>query len=146
MVRNYKPKTQRKVTTPRKLQAAIALVKAGWSLRQAGENKGVNRQTLFRAYQKMKNDTENAPVLLSYKSRAIFTPEIEKSIADYCIQMAQMGYGLSVRMCRELACEVANKNNLKMPPNWETEKVAGIDWFHGKSYFNFPPLPLSDKF
>lgn len=52
----------------------------------------------------------------------------------------------SVRMCRELAYEVADKNNLKMPPNWETEKVAGIDWFHGKSYFYFLPSPLSDKF
>lgn len=65
---------------------------------------------------------------------------MEDSISDYCIQVAEMGYGLTVIKVRELAYEVATRNNLKMPPSWERDTMAGIDWFQGKS---LKPLRLS---
>lgn len=135
MVRTYKPKTNRKVTTPRKIQAAIDLVKAGWPLRKAAADKGLNRQTLCNALKKSKTAGEavQAPFNLTFKTRQIFSTEQENSIAEYCIQMARMGYGLTVRTCRELALEVAEKNSVKVPPNWTKSKLAGIDWFHGNA-------------
>ncbi|XP_039311164.1 uncharacterized protein LOC120356784 [Solenopsis invicta] len=47
------------------------------------------------------------------------------------MQVAQMGYGLTVHMVRELAWQVAVENNLPIPENWKKECKAGIDWFHG---------------
>ncbi|KAE8741495.1 hypothetical protein FOCC_FOCC012980 [Frankliniella occidentalis] len=131
MVRNYKPKTNRKLTSPRKLKAAVALVKAGWSIRKAAKDKGINRQTLFKACKKKNKQPDVSPPQLTYNSRSVLSPEIEKSISDYCIQVAQMGYGLTVLKCRELAFEVAQKNNIQMPLNWTKEQRAGIDWYHG---------------
>lgn len=135
MARNYKRKTDRKTTSPRKLYEAVKLVKAGWAIRKAAQKKGVNRQTLFKAYKKSKEhlDVTPAQFKLSFKSRNVFPEELEHSIADYCIQVAQMGYGLTVRMSRELAYEVAVRNNLKIPANWKRDQLAGIDWFHGKN-------------
>lgn len=36
-----------------------------------------------------------------------------------------------VRKVRELAWEVAEKNNIKVLANWQTETQAGIGWFQG---------------
>jgi len=68
---------------------------------------------------------------LSHASRRIFTDDQEDNIAAYCIQVSKMGYGLTIQKVRELAWEVAQKNNINVPENWQREKQAGIDWFHG---------------
>jgi len=116
MSRIYKRKTNRKTTSPTKLQGAVDLVKAGWSVRQAAKYKNVNRQTLWRMTQKIKNatDPDSISFKLSYNSRNVFTLEVEKDIENYCIEIARMGYGLSVLKVRELAFEVADKNKIKM--------------------------------
>lgn len=49
----------------------------------------------------------------------------------YCVRVSQMGYGLSVEKVRDLAFEVAEKNNIQVPDNWRRERMAGIDWFQG---------------
>lgn len=53
-------------------------------------------------------------------------------IVAYCIDMARMGFGLSVNKLSELAYETAIMDNLPIPQNWEDNKIAGIDWFKGK--------------
>ena len=96
----------------------------------------MNRQTLCKAVNKEKsNQKDDIPTCLknlTYAHRHIFSAVLEASISSYCIEVAKMGYGLSVEMVRELAFEVAEKNNLTMPKNWITNQRAGIDWFHGK--------------
>lgn len=104
IVRTYKRKTERKATSPDKLEAGIQLLKAGWTIRKAASHTDINRQTLYRVYSKLKKNPDCAKSFnLSYQSRYIFTKEMEGNIAQYCIQVAQMGYGLTVHMVRELA-------------------------------------------
>ncbi|KAK3923478.1 Tigger transposable element-derived protein 1 [Frankliniella fusca] len=111
MVRKYIPKTKRKVTSPSKLRLAVeSVIKSDYAIRQAAVLHGINRHFL---------------------RLQIFSTVLEDSIASYCIEVARMGYGLSVEMVRELAFEVAQKNNLKFPTSWVTNQKAGIDWFHG---------------
>ena len=80
---------------------------------------------------------------MSYQSRCIFTKEIEESIVQYCMQVAQMDYGLTVHMVRELAWQVAVENNLPIPENWKKECKAGIDWFHGMFLLVFKSFTIS---
>ena len=68
---------------------------------------------------------------LTLGAKQVFTKDIEDSIASYCVEVSRMGYGLSVDKVRELAFEVADKNEVKMPAKWTTEKKAGLDWFKG---------------
>ncbi|KAK3910370.1 ARS-binding protein 1 [Frankliniella fusca] len=137
MVRNYVRKTERKPTTPRKLNAALKLVQNGWSIRKAAKEKEICRETLRVAYEKFKKipevEAENITINLSYQTRNIFPKDLEEEIAQYCMEVARMGYGLSVRQARELAFEIADRNRekLKIPPSWDTANIAGIEWFHG---------------
>ncbi|KAK3918142.1 Tigger transposable element-derived protein 6, partial [Frankliniella fusca] len=137
MVRNYKKKTDRQVTTPRKLNAAIKLVEDGWSIRKAAENKSVCRETLRLAYTRLKQtpltDVATVNSQLSYKSRNIYPEVLENELADYCIEVAQMGYGLSVKQAKVLAYEIADKirDKIKIPEQWDRDKLAGDEWFHG---------------
>ena len=120
MVRNYKKKTDQKVHTPRKLRKALELVKDGLSIRIAAEIANVNRQALFRLHKKTKNEAnvDDLNLHLSHNSRSTFSEEQETIIAQYCIELAQMGYGLTVEKVRELAFETADLNGLKIPEKW----------------------------
>jgi len=71
---------------------------------------------------------------LSHQSRTIFPDEVESQLANYCLDVARMGYGLSVRSVRDLAYELADKNRdkIKVPKGWDVNRSAGIEWFHGK--------------
>ncbi|XP_034234265.1 uncharacterized protein LOC117641222 [Thrips palmi] len=135
MVRYYVKKTDRKATSPRKLSAAVNLVRGGQSLRSVARLKNINRQTLWKACQKTKNldavSECTQEVQLKYGKRHIFSKDIEDSIVSYCLEVAQMGYGLSTDNVRELAFEVADKNKIQMPEKWSVEKKAGLDWFQG---------------
>lgn len=136
MVRTYKKKTSRKPTSPRKLAAAVQLVHDGWPIRTAARQKGINRQTLWKVVHCSKNlenieDNSNC-FQLSYGRKSIFSKQLEDEIVAYCIDMARMGFGLSVNKVRELAYETAIINNLPIPQNWKDNKIAGIDWFKGK--------------
>jgi len=137
MARNYVKKTTRKATSPKKLQEACKLVNAGWALRAAARQANVHHQVLWKFVTKAKkkeSDLANIHISafkLSHASRRIFTDDQEDNIAAYCIQVSKMGYGLTIQKVRELAWEVAQKNNINVPENWQREKQAGIDWFHG---------------
>jgi trimethylamine:corrinoid methyltransferase-like protein len=135
MVRNYKKKTDRKITSPTKLAQAIKLVSGGWAIRAAASHVNINRSALVNAIKKSTSTGNN--IKLSYASRNIFTDEQEKSIADYCIQVCKMGYGLTIEKVRELAWEVSKQNKIPVPRNWDTEMLAGIEWFQGLYLFFF---------
>jgi len=80
-------------------------------LRRAAEKAGISRQSLSRIMQKIKRSRSPDPTKLSFHlthaSRNIFKMEEENSIAEYCIQLSQMGYGLTIIAVRELAYDVA---------------------------------------
>jgi len=138
MVRNYKKKTDRKPNTPRKLRKGLELLKQGYSLRVAAKEANVNYACLFRLSKKTKDcktDSEisDDALRLSHNSRSIFTNAMEESIAQYCTDMALIGYGLTTLKVRELAYETAMINKVKVPDSWTKETIAGLDWLHGKS-------------
>jgi len=97
MARNYVKTTNRKLTTPRKLNDAIRFVQDGWSIRQAAKHKTINRETLRLAYEKFKKtpdgEAEKITINLSYQTRNIFPKVLEDEPAQYCIEVARMGYG-----------------------------------------------------
>lgn len=138
MVRTYKKKTNRTVASPSKLKKGLELIRNGKSLRAAAVECGLNYGCLFRVHKQTKQN-ENLEIIpkLSQASRAIFTQEQEQALASYCVEMTMIGYGLPTLMVRELAFETAIRNHINMPTSWETEKAAGLDWFHGK--FSFSP-------
>ncbi|KAK3928286.1 Pogo transposable element with KRAB domain [Frankliniella fusca] len=136
MVRNYKKKTDRKPNTPRKLRKGLELLKQGYSLRVAAKEANVNYACLFRLSKKTKDcktDSEisDDALRLSHNSRSIFTNAMEESIAQYCTDMALIGYGLTTLKVRELAYETAMINKIKVPDSWTKETIAGLDWLHG---------------
>lgn len=136
MVRTYKKKTNRKPTSPTKLAVAVQLVGDGWPIRTAAQQTGINRQTLWKIVHRTNNlenvDNNSTCFQLSYGRKSLFSKQLEDEIAAYCIDMARMGFGLSVNKVRELAYETAIKNNLPILENWKDSKMAGIDWFKGK--------------
>lgn len=142
MVRSYKRKTERKLSSPRKVKRGLQLIKSGLSLRKAAKECGVHYACLNRLNKKknFNEDLDNVPteaLVLSHKSRSVFSEEIETSIAEYCKELAMMGYGLSAQKVCDLAYETAVVNkkmnpNLKIPTSWEKNKKAGSDWFAGK--------------
>lgn len=142
MVRTYQKKSDKQPTTPRKIKEAIKAVNDGWSIRQAAAHHQLGRETLRAAIKKAKEapvPLELLDLKLTFKSRNVFPESLDNEIADYCILMAQTGYGLTVSAARDLAFEVADKNRdkLKIPPNWHRDRKAGIDWFHGELFKMF---------
>ena len=76
---------------------------------------------------KYKND-HNCRLHPNYKHSLVFTPEQEKSIADYLVACSQMFHGLTPQKTRQLAFEMAVVNKMKMPQQWLENRVAGEDW------------------
>jgi len=45
------------------------------------------------------------------------------------MRASKWGYGLTVEDLRRLAFQYAEKNNVKYPTSWDTEKIAGEKWY-----------------
>lgn len=136
MVRNYQRKRDREATTPRKLAAAVQMVEAGMSIRKAGQLKSVNRETLRKAVKKTKDSKESnspPPLPLTFKTREVFPPALDSELGDYCAQLALSGHGLSTLLVRALAYDLVVANpSIKAPQTWLDNKLAGLEWLHGK--------------
>lgn len=118
---------------------AVQLVEEGWAMRAAARQCNVKKSNLWDLLKKVKKsgiDPSTAPKKAFKRkvgSKGIFDETQEQSIVDYCIQVCKMGYGLTVDKVRELAYEVAMANNMECPAKWHDNKMAGIEWYHGKS-------------
>lgn len=149
MVRQYKKKSTRVKASPTKLKKGLDLIRKGYSLRIAAKETGVQYSCLFRLHKKTKDvesvdDIPKGTLKLSHCSRNVFPDEVEDSIAEYCKEIALVGYGLPTLTVREVAYDTAVMNkplfpSMKLPKNWEDEKLAGIDWCQGQ----FLDTPLS---
>lgn len=113
------------------MEAAVKLIiEEGMSIRQAAKIKDVKFQTLARYVKKFKENplSRMAP---NYKVKQIFPTELEISLRDYIIKCAKLFYGLSLKDCRQLAYELAIKNNLEIPESWHAEQLASEAWLKG---------------
>ena len=44
---------------------------------------------------------------------------------------ANINHGLTLQKIRDLAYEIAVRNNIKKPANWDERRTASIDWVQG---------------
>jgi len=57
----------------------------------------------------------------------VFDSVFEGQLTQHCLEIQKRFYGLSVKRCRKLAFDLAEKNRLNHPFS-KTEKMAGADW------------------
>ncbi|XP_023312361.1 uncharacterized protein LOC111692544 [Anoplophora glabripennis] len=127
MVRKKKERTRAKFTGDQ-MTAAVQEVKTnGTSLRIAADMFDVNFVTLRRYVLKERNDP-NTKMEPNYAVRLIFSTEQERSLSEYIKTCSKMAFGLNTQKVRELAYEMAVRNNINMPDTWRRNKCASKDW------------------
>src|SRR5258705_5718589 len=82
-------------------------------------------------YVRKNKGSPQARLTPNYANRKIFSEEQEQALESYLVTCAKMFYGLTIIDCRKLAFEMAIKNNLATPPNWNEKKMSGIEWMRG---------------
>jgi hypothetical protein len=142
MGRSWKRKTaSHGVFDGKVMHDAVAEVLSGKSLRSVAEERGLKKSTLQRyvvSKKKLSENDENGVLptqSLTYRPHydhaRVFSGELEKLLAEYCLESARMNWGLSPTECCKLAYELAVANSLKIPNSWEESMTAGYEWFRG---------------
>jgi len=126
MVRTYKRVTERRSWNLETVQIAVDAVKnSELSIREASAVYGIPKSTLERH----KNNKIQTPGCLG-RFRPVLNVEFEKELADYCVEMQNRLFGLTVRDLRSMAFQLAERNHLDH--GFDTEKqLAGKDWVAG---------------
>lgn len=126
MVRTYKRRSERRSWDMEKMNMAIASVRnSELSIREASSTYGIPKSTLERH----KNKKIITPGCLG-RYRPVLNAEFEAELVDYCIQMQNRLFGLTIRDLRSMAYQLAEKNNLQH--DFDKEKqLAGKDWVSG---------------
>ena len=65
-----------------------------------------------------------------YGNRKIFNDQAEAELCDYLKKSARMYFGLTPVEVRNLAFQIASKNNINMPHSWLEKSLAGEEWLH----------------
>jgi len=88
------------------------------SIREVASEKGVSKSALHRYIKKYEShpDTTLEP---NYKHSLVFTREQELSLCQYLIKCSKMFHGLTASQTRELAYEMAVRNNQDIPSSWK---------------------------
>ena len=96
-------------------------------MRSAAKDFAINRMTLKRYIVKRdiqrQQGTGYAAVFLR---QLVFSPNMEKDLADHVKQLADMFHGLSVNRCCSLAYEFAKRNSIDVPISWDRDQVANM--------------------
>lgn len=109
-------------------------LKTGMSLRRAAEKYNINYVSLLRYKRKREanKDESNESTSMGYNAHnRVFTDSQEKSLTTYLILCTDVRLGLSPKEARKFSYEWAVKNNLKRPSTWDSNGIAGEDWFRG---------------
>jgi len=128
MPRTYTRKTDRGLVSHDLMKEAVDLVRSGMKLRKVANEKGISKSSLWRYVRKYEGNP-TAVLVPNYRHSQVFTAEQEKTLEDYLVTCSQMFHGLTPKNVRKLAYEMAQKNDIKMPPKWEKTHQAGEDWF-----------------
>lgn len=110
------------------MRKALELIQNGCSIRKAAKDCDLPYPTLRRYALKFKNDP-NCSLTSIYETRVIFTPDQEHSLKEYIIDCSLKFYGLSAKEVRRIAYQMGKLNNIPIPSAWETNKMAGKEWF-----------------
>ena len=126
MVRTYHRKTARANWDLKQMELAAVSVRNGeLSLRAASAAFGVPKSTLERH----KNKRLLSPGCLG-RFRPVLDTHFETELADYCKEMQNRLFGLTISDLRKMAYQLAEKNNVEH--NFDVEReMAGRDWVFG---------------
>jgi len=126
MVRTYHRKTTRASWDLKQMELAAESVRSGeLSIREASTTYGVQKSTLERH----KNKKLPSPGCLG-RFRPTLDLQFETELADYCKEMQNRLFGLTISDLRKMAYQLAEKNNIEH--NFDSErKMAGRDWVFG---------------
>ena len=92
----------------------------------------MNYKTLSRYVECKKKHGSLDQQSFGYKqTRLVFSKELEKQLVEYLITASNIFHGLTITELRELAFELAEANELKMPKTWTEIRLAGIEWARG---------------
>lgn len=137
MPRTHTRKSARGLVPPEAmLRAAREVKNHNKSIRSVATDFGINYRTLARYCKKFSTEelSDTAVSTPSTKvgyqrNRQIFTDEQEAELEQYLLLASRIYFGLSPKEIRKMAFELAISNNLKVPKSWESNKLAGSDWF-----------------
>lgn len=114
------------------MKKAVEEVNGGKAIRQVAKEFTIPYPTLRRYVVLQKNRPNNNSITRftpHYDNHKVFTTDQEKELVNYLLTCSKMCFALDTKTCRRLAYELASKNNLNFPDNWNTG-MAGIDWFY----------------
>lgn len=114
------------------VQAAAHLVlNEEWSVRQAAQECGISKSTLARHLQHHKSsEREEFQYVVKNDVRRVFSDQDEEQLKTYLVHASQMHYGLSRNFFRVLALDFAQVNNKPHPEKWNSEGMAGKNWYY----------------
>lgn len=121
MVYAYKRKTERASWSVDAMRNAILSVKNGNSLRKVSMSYNIPKSTLMRHVK------SGNPAKKLGRFTTVFTPEMERQIADHITKLDSIFYGLTLDNLKALAFELAEKNGVPHPFGHK----AGDGWVKG---------------
>lgn len=131
MPRNRIRKTDRGTKDILLYEEAYKEIQKGLSIRAAASMFDLCHVSLMRFKHKKEQNPESQIVLGYNSAKIVFSSEQEEEITKYFIKTANIYFGLSPTEVRRLAYELAVSYNLVRPPTWDTNGIAGVEWFLG---------------
>lgn len=119
--------------------AVDRVIMDSFTSRKTSERTGVPYQTLAHYIKRYKENEGAVDFKPTYKA-TVLDGRMEVEMFEYLKPSSKMNYGLTMKDVRTLAYDLAKANGLKMPANWEREKMAGRDWIF--SFMKRHPLSL----
>lgn len=137
MPRVHKRKTTRGLVPPGLMLRAAREVKSyNKSIRSVAKDFGINYRTLTRYCKKftaeeISNMSVSTPSTRTgyQKNRQVFNDEQEAELENYLLLASSVYFGLSPKEVRKIAFQLAMSNKLEVPKSWESNQLAGADWF-----------------
>ncbi|KAG1960135.1 uncharacterized protein LOC120466920 [Pimephales promelas] len=136
MVRTYKRKTTRASTAPETMLKAVRQVLVfKKTIRGAAEEFGINYRTLARYCTKIpREEVEGAAEHPSCSvgfiaARQVFSAALEAELVSYVLMATDVYHTLPPKAIRKLSYQLAEGQQLHMPPSWRENKQASVDWF-----------------
>lgn len=124
MVRNRQRKTDKAKWTANNMELAISAVKNGRSMREVSRSFSIPLTSL---HDRIKNGKTVGP---NMGRRTTFTTQQERDIANHCVLLSNLFYGMTPIELRRRAFEYAEASKIKHDFNIDS-RLAGKDWLRG---------------
>ncbi|XP_051795629.1 uncharacterized protein zgc:113274 [Acanthochromis polyacanthus] len=126
MPRKYSRKTNWGSTSLEEMQRAATEVQDGKSIRKVATERNIDRSTLRRFLKKKEGgEVTVAGDTGTANAKRVFTEEMEEDLANHVKKLADHFHGLTAKKSRDLAYEMAEKNNIPVPESWKANRSAG---------------------